>query len=386
MGLSGTNLHRSRDYLARGPIATRRPGVWNCIDMNTPATSDLTRTFLVILIIAILIVGSVWTLLAFVGALLWASTLVISTWPLMLKVQRLTGGNRGWAAASMTLLMGAIFVVPVTLAASVLLDAAIEGADLLKTVMAQGVPPPPSWLHDIPLIGARASARWQELTAGGAEAAMEALRPYARSTAGWAMTITGGFAMIVVHFVLTVIVVAILYMNGEAAARGILEFAWRIGRERAERSVRLAGQAVRSVALGVIVTAFVQSVIAGIGLVLTGVPHAGLLVAFVFVLCVAQLGPLLVLVPATLWLFVSGHGTLGTVLTLFTIVSAVCDNFLKPILIRRGVDLPLLLIIPGVIGGMLSFGVMGLFIGPVVLAVTYTLLVEWIRNDPSGTH
>jgi predicted PurR-regulated permease PerM len=354
--------------------------------MNTPATSDLTRTFLVILIIAILIIGSVWTLLAFVGALLWASTLVISTWPLMLKVQRLTGRSRGMTAALMTLLMGAIFVVPVTLAASVLLDAAIEGADLVKTVMVQGVPPPPGWLHDIPLIGARASARWQELTAGGAEAAMEALRPYVRSTAGWAMTITGGFAMIVVHFVLTVIVVAILYVSGEAAARGILVFAWRIGRERAERSVRLAAQAVRSVALGVIVTAFVQSVVAGIGLVLTGVPRAGLLVAFVFVLCVAQLGPLLVLVPATLWLFASSHGTLGTVLALFTIVSAVCDNFLKPILIRRGVDLPLLLIIPGVIGGMLSFGVMGLFIGPVVLAVTYTLLVEWIRNDPGGAH
>ncbi len=119
---------------------------------------------------------------------------------------------------------------------------------------------------------------------------------------------------------------------------------------------------------------------------LAGVPRSGLLIAIVFVLCVAQLGPLLVLVPAIIWLFASNHGVLGTVLVVFTLVSAVGDNFLKPILIRRGVDLPLLLIIPGVVGGMLSFGVMGLFIGPVVLAVTYTLLVEWVRNDPAGTH
>jgi predicted PurR-regulated permease PerM len=354
--------------------------------MSTPATSDLTRTFLVILIIAILIVGSVWTLLAFLAALLWASTLVISTWPLLLKVERLAGGSRAIATTAMTCLMGAIFVIPFALAASVLLDAAIEGLDLVKTVTSKGVPPAPAWLNGLPLIGTRLTARWQELSAGGADAAMEALRPYVRSTAGWAMSITGGFAMIVVHFVLTLIIVAILYMNGESAARGILLFVWRIGRERAESSIRLAAQAVRGVALGVVVTAFIQSVIAGIGLALASVPRAGLLVAIVFVLCVAQLGPLLVLVPAIIWLFVSHHETSGTVLILFTIVAAVSDNFLKPILIRRGVDLPLLLIIPGVIGGMVSFGVMGLFIGPVVLAVTYTLLVQWVRNDPAGPH
>jgi predicted PurR-regulated permease PerM len=351
------------------------------VDMNTAATSDLTRTFLVILIIAALIVGSVLTLLPFLGALLWASTLVISTWPLMLKMEQLMGGRRAIATACMTLLIGMIFVVPSALAASVLLDAAVEGLDLARTASLKGFPAPPGWLEDIPLIGTRVSSRWRELSAGGADAAIEALRPYARSTAGWAMSLTGGFAMIVVHFVLTIGIVAILYIKGEAAARGILLFAWRIGGERAERSVRLAAQAVRSVALGVIVTAFVQSVMAGLGLLLAGVPRAGLLVAIVFALCVVQLGPLPVLVPAIIWFFASGHEpALGIVLVLFTLVAAIGDNFLKPILIRRGVDLSLLLIIPGVIGGMLSFGVAGLFVGPVVLAVTYTLLAEWVRN------
>jgi predicted PurR-regulated permease PerM len=352
--------------------------------MKPPTTYDLTRTFLVVLMIAILIAGSLWTMLPFLGPLLWASTLVISSWPLMLKVQRLTGGSRAIATALMTILLAAVFVVPFGLATGVLLEAAIDGMDVVKTVTSRGLPPPPAWLQDIPLLGPRFSARWQVLADGGPDAAMDALRPYIRLTAGWALTITGGFGRIVLYFVLTLVVVAILYMHGQTAARGILMFASRVGGDRGESSVRLAAQAVRGVALGVIVTALVQSVIAGCGLVLAGVPRTGLLIAVVFVLCVAQLGPLPVLVPTIIWLFWADHVGLGTVLVLFTVVAAVCDNLLKPILIRRGVDLPLLLIIPGVIGGLLGFGVLGLFIGPVVLAVTYTLLVAWVRGEPGG--
>jgi len=125
------------------------------------------------------------------------------------KIQRLAGGSRAIATAAMTLLMGVIFVVPFALAASVLLDAAMEGLDLVKSVTSKGVPSPPAWLNGLPLIGARLTARWQELSAGGPDAAMDALRPYVRSTAGYAMSVTGGFAMIVVHFVLTLIIVAI---------------------------------------------------------------------------------------------------------------------------------------------------------------------------------
>jgi predicted PurR-regulated permease PerM len=360
------------------------PAGAHTVRMNAPATPDLTRTFLVLLILTILIVGSVWTMLPFLGALLWAGTLVISTWPLMVKIERLTGGSRAIATALMSLLLVAVFVVPFALATGVLLEAAMEGLEFVRTVTALGFPPPPGWLSDVPWLGARVSARWQELSAGGADAAMGALRPYARSIAGWAVGVSGGFGMVLVHFVLTVIIVAILFVHGETAARGIFLFAARIGRERGESSVRLAARAVRSVALGVVVTALVQSVIAGLGLLLAAVPRTGLLVAIVFVLCVAQLGPLPVLVPAIIWLFWIDQPVLATVLLLFTIVAAVCDNILKPILIRRGVDLSLLLIIPGVIGGLLAFGVLGLFIGPVLLAVTYTLLSAWVRDDHRG--
>ncbi len=127
-------------------------------------------------------------------------------------------------------------------------------------------------------------------------------------------------------------------------------------------------------------TALVQSLLAGAGLWVTGVPHAGLLTAFMFVLCIAQIGPVLVMLPAIAWLYWSGSSGWGTVLLIWALPVFTLDNVLRPVLIRRGVQLPMLLIIAGVIGGLLSFGVLGLFVGPVILASTYTLAKEWVAE------
>ncbi len=344
------------------------------------ARTDLTRTFLVVLIIALLIAGSLWTLRPFLSAIIWATTIVVATWPLLLRAQRRMGGRRGPATAVMTIFMLAVFIVPFTLAVSILLDAALRAADLLRLYASEGLPPPPDWLLGIPWAGRRIAAEWQELAAGGPAAVTAALKPYARQTAGFALSVTGGFGSVAIHFLLTVIVVGILYSRGETAADGVLRFGRRLGRERGENAVRLAGQALRGVAAGVVVTALVQSVIAGIGLWLAGVPRPGLLLAAVFILCIAQLGPLPVLAPAVIWLFWTNHVVWGAVLIVFTVIVVVADNVLKPVLIRRGVDLPILLIVAGVIGGLIGFGVVGLFIGPVLLAVTYTLLQSWVRE------
>lgn len=349
--------------------------------MQTEGRSDLTRTVLTTLIIVLLIVGSLWTLQPFLGAVIWAITIVVATWPLLLKVQRGVGGLRGPATAIMTIAMVAVFIFPFALAVGILLDAALEGFDLLRTVSREGLPPPPDWLRGLPWAGERIGDKWQELVAGGPDAVVEALRPYARSTASWAFAVTGGFGSVALHFLLTVIVVAILYNQGEAASEGVLRFGRRLGKERGERTFRLAGQALRGVAAGIVLTALVQSLIAGIGLWLAGIPRPGLLLAMVFILCIAQLGPLPVLAPAVIWLFWTGNVTWAAVLVAFTVVVVIADNVLKPVLIRRGVDLPILLIIAGVIGGLIGFGIVGLFIGPVLLAVTYTLLQSWVYED-----
>ena len=164
------------------------------------------------------------------------------------------------------------------------------------------------------------------------------------------------------------------------AAKGVRRFARRLAGDRGENSVILAGQAIRAVALGVVVTAIIQTAAAGLGLFVAGIPYAGLLTAVIFILCIAQLGPILVLAPAVAWLYWTGDATWGTVLLIWTVLVGALDNVLRPILIRRGADLPLLLIFAGVIGGLVGFGIIGLFVGPVVLAVTYRLLESWVAD------
>lgn len=352
--------------------------------MNPQPSHDLTRTTLVVLTICLLIAGSLWILLPFLGSIVWASSIVLATWPMLLRIQRFAGGRRSVAAAVMTCAMLAVFILPLWLAAGMLLDSALKGLDFAQVYFANGLGPPPQWLENLPWLGERLAAAWHKLAASGPEGIMETIRPHLRSAAGWIVSMTGGFGMLLVNFLLTVIIAAVLYANGEKAANGVILFARRIGEEQGEQAVRLAGQAVRGVVLGVVVTALVQSLLAGLGLWASGVPQVGLLSAFIFVLAIAQLGPLLVLIPAIIWLYWSGSIGWSIALLIWTLPVATLDNFLRPILIRRGVDLSLLLIIAGVIGGLISFGVIGLFVGPVVLAVTYSLLQSWVRGAGAG--
>jgi predicted PurR-regulated permease PerM len=349
--------------------------------MNAPALPDVTRTTLTVLIIGILITGSLWTLLPFIGALIWATAIVVATWPLLLSVQRRTGGRRSVATAIMVLIISIIFIVPFWVAVGALLDASTNAIEIVRAYLTKGLGPPPAWLPGIPWIGDRVAGEWRELAAAGPDALGETIRPYARSAATWMVAVTGGIGGLVLHFLLTLILTGVLYAQGEAAAAGVVSFARRLGRDRGANAVILAGQSVRSVALGVVVTALVQSALCGLGLWVCGVPHPGLLTAAIFVLCIAQIGPFVVLIPAVIWMF--GNASVGWAIALliWSIPVGIMDNFLRPILISRGVDLPLLLIIGGVIGGLIAFGVIGLFVGPVVLAVTYTLLQGWVRDS-----
>ncbi|HQO77824.1 MAG TPA: AI-2E family transporter, partial [Thermodesulfobacteriota bacterium] len=196
----------------------------------------------------------------------------------------------------------------------------------------------------------------------------------------WIVNETGNAAVVSVNFVLTVIIAAILYSKGEVAAYGVTSFAQRVAGARGENATRLAAQAIRAVALGIVVTALIQSALSGMGLAVAGVPYAAFLTALIFILTIAQIGTVPVLICAVIWLYWKGDVGWGTALLVWTLIMGSLDNFLRPILIKRGANLPLLLIFAGVIGGLMAFGIIGIFIGPVVLAVSYTLLVAWVRD------
>jgi predicted PurR-regulated permease PerM len=352
------------------------------MQLKVVAPGEVARIMLLVISIGLLLTGSLWILLPFLVAIAWATMIVISTWPILLKVQHTAGDRRWVAVVVMTIVSLATFVVPLLAAVSTLFDAAERSPAVLRDLVDRGLGPPPAWIANLPGVGERVIEKWTALSAAGPDALVETLRPYARSAAASVLALTGGAGAMLIQMLLTIAIAAILYASGETAARGVLAFAHRIGEERAEETVRLAAKAVRSVALGVLVTALVQSALAGLGLWVAGVPHPGLFTAIAFVLAVAQLGPLLVLAPAVFWLYWSGHAGWGTALLIWSLPVIALDNVLRPILIRRGVELPMLLIVAGVIGGLIAFGVIGLFVGPVVLAASYTLLKAWIAEVP----
>jgi len=345
-----------------------------------PLTRDVARIVLVVLFIGLMIVSSLWILQPFLGAMIWATMIVVATWPLMMKVESAAGGRRWLAVMVMTLAMLFLLVAPLTIAILTVIDRRDEIANMAAVLATADVPPPPGWLEQVPLVGARIAEEWRRLSAIGAEELATQAAPYISQALSWFAGQAGSLGLMVLQFMLTLVIAAILFANGEAAAVGVRRFGRRLAYDRGEDAVILSGQAIRAVALGVIVTAVVQSACAGVGLAISGIPYAAVLTTIIFVLCIAQIGPILVMVPAVAWLYWSGDSLWGTVLLVWTVVVGLLDNVLRPILIRRGADLPLLLIFAGVIGGLISFGVIGLFVGPTVLAVTYRLLEAWVSD------
>jgi predicted PurR-regulated permease PerM len=353
--------------------------------LDRSSLEGLPRITLGVLAIGVLIAGSVWVLWPFAAAVVWATTIVVATWPLLLLLQKWLGGRRGFAVAAMVLVLLAVLVVPVWVGISTIVDNAQRVEELVRSLKTGGLPPAPEWLARVPLVGTRLARTWQSL-AGDATSLVTWVGPHLGEAIRWLASRAGGLGVAVVQFILTVFIAGVLYANGEASARGVQRFMRRLAGEQGENVAQLAAKAVRAVALGIVVTAVAQTLLTGIGLVVSGVPYAGALSAIAFVLCIAQLGPLLVLGPATFWLYSSGAPGRGTVLLVFTIVASTLDNLLRPILIKRGADLPLLLILAGVIGGLIGFGIVGLFVGPVVLAVSWKLLESWVGALDRPSH
>jgi predicted PurR-regulated permease PerM len=352
--------------------------------MSAPAprqAADLARVTFGVLVIGALLFTTFWIVRPFLGPLIWAMMLVVASWPLMRRVQRLLWGRRSLAVLVMTLALLLLFVVPVALAIVTIVDNVDRLTAWAQMAREFHLPEaPPAWLAKLPLVGDSIAEGWAQGSSLGLRDLLPRLMPYADDATRWFVGQVGGFGVLLFQFMLTVVIAAVMFASGEFAATLVRKTAHRIGGERAVGAVDLAGGAIRGVALGVGVTALVQSLLGGLGLAVAGVPGAGLLAAVMFMLCIAQIGAIPVLLPAVIWVFWSGDTTWGIVLAIWSLFVGTMDNFLRPVLIRMGADLPLLLIFAGVIGGLLSFGLVGIFVGPVILAVAYTLLVAWVDD------
>jgi predicted PurR-regulated permease PerM len=362
------------------PESKERKEVTN---MNVSVSRDITRITLAVLFIGVLIAASFWILRPFLTSFIWATIIVVATWPLLLKLQSWLWHKRGLAVAVMSVILLLVLVIPLSLAILSIIDSADEIATRVKALSTFRVSPMPEWIGKIPLVGKKVAESWQQYAALPPEDLSARLTPYAKNAISWFVAKAGSIGMMILQFILTVIISAILYANGETAASGVRKFARRLAGGKGEETAVLASKAVRGVALGVVLTALIQTVLAGIGLVITGVPAVAILTAVIFILCIAQIGPAIIMILSIIWLFYSGETLWGSVLIAWSIPVLLLDNIIRPVLIKKGADLPLLLIFAGVIGGLLAFGVIGLFIGPVVLAVSHVLLKAWVSEGES---
>ncbi|TPE52668.1 AI-2E family transporter [Amaricoccus solimangrovi] len=313
----------------------------------------------------------------FLPIVIWAILLAVALYPAYAGLARWLGGRRGLAATLLTIVALATVLGPVSVLAASLVDSVHWLAEGLRTGSLR-VPPPPAALKDWPVLGEPVDEAWK-LAAGNLDDAVTRYGPALLPAGGVVLGKIAAIGVDVVKFVASVVIAGFLFLPGPRLATGARAFASRLIAPRGAQFVDLAGATIRNVSRGVIGVALLQALLAGIILYLAGIPGAGLIAFGVLLLCVVQIGPAPVLLPVLIWIWMTHATTFALVITLLLLPVALLDNVLKPVLMARGLTTPMLVILTGVIGGTLTHGLVGLFLGPVVLSVFYDLVVAWTR-------
>ncbi|QCI24223.1 AI-2E family transporter YdiK [Buchnera aphidicola (Muscaphis stroyani)] len=343
---------------------------------NPKENMDLSQSILSLIFVISMSIVSFLVIYPFILSFSWASMIVIATWPLMLKLQRLFGGDRFFAVLLMILILILLFIIPIVFLVHSLIQSSIPLVHWLSSNTLEF--PELSWLQDIPLVGKKIFSSYHKLLEGDGGELIREVKPYMGRTTEFVVVQAKKCGLFIVHLGLMLFFSIILYWNGEKISNSIRHFAFRLSNKNGDAIVLLAAQAVRAVALGVVVTALIQAILSGIGLFISGMPYWTLLMIVIVFSCLIQLGPLPILIPCILWLYWNKDTNLGTVLLVWSLFLFILDNVLRPFLIRMGADFPIILILSGVIGGLIEFGIIGLFIGPVVLVIFYRLIISWL--------
>jgi predicted PurR-regulated permease PerM len=322
-------------------------------------------------------VGCILVLYPFFSALLWAAILVFTTWPVCEWLQSHARMRPGAAAGVMVALTAVVLVLPLALAAPGGANDVNQLRGVIEDALRAGLPGSPQWVYDIPLIGQTLGDLWNRW-AEDISVMVEALRPYFGIVVEGGLGLLLGLANGVLLFVLALFIAFFFYLYGDPLAERLRVILQRIAGPRAERLIAVTGATVRGVVYGILLTAIVQGILTAFGLWLSGVPRPVLLGAVAGFLSVLPIGAPLVWIPAALWLMGSGHLGWGIFLVIYGVVAVSgADSVIRPWFIARGAQLPFLLTVLGVLGGAIAFGLLGIFLGPVLLGIGYTLVNEW---------
>jgi predicted PurR-regulated permease PerM len=334
-----------------------------------------------IVVLALLAVGCLIVLLPFIAPILWALIVTLTTWPAYRQLRRALRGRRTLAAAAMTLLLVSILLVPLVILATGLADDAAVFIRRFRAFFADGIPAAPDWLIGVPLIGGGLANLWAGL-AEGTITIGQYVPKVIQPVGNWLVRVGVTVGQGVFDLSMGLLVAFFLYRDGDKAAAAFSQIAHRIGGERSARLTRVAEGTMKGVVYGIVGTAFAQGILTAVGLGVAGVPAAIFLGVVAGFASLIPGGAALVWIPAAIWLFAQGYTGWGIFLVIWgAAIVGTADNVLKPMFISRGSALPFIIVLLGVVGGMLAFGFLGIFLGPTLLAVGYSLVGEWTRQQ-----
>jgi len=345
---------------------------------------DLPQTLFSSILIMTLLVGAVWVASPFLLSIVWAGLIVTATWPLFMLLRHKAGWSKTAAISLMMLFLTLIFLLPLIFCVSVF-TTLVERVTTWLTLIDPHHLPAFDFLTHIPWVGEKLHARWLKLISEHSPGLHNTLKHWVVKLGIAFMHQLSRAGTLLLNGVLMLIACLLFYLHGHSVTKGLRQFSCRLAGERGENAITLAGKTIQSVAMGIVLTAVIQSAFAGLGLLICPLPGAAVLSVIIFVLCLMQLGPVIVMLPCVIWLFWHGLHSWGTLLLVWTVIAGSLDNILKPMLLNRGSETSLFLIMLGVIGGLLTFGILGLFIGPVILAVSWRLIANWVQEKPPAS-
>ena len=336
------------------------------------------------LLLAGIAIGCGFVLHPFTSALLWGGILVFTTWPVFEWVRDRTHIGRTGAALVMVLLTSLILVLPLAVAAPAGSDDVVRLREQIQRLLDSGLPGSPDWLFRVPLIGSVLGDLWNSW-ASDLSVMADFFRPYFGMIAENGLTLLLGIASGVVQFLLALFIAFFFWVYGDRLGMHLRAIIRRIAGAYAERLIIVTGQVIRGTVYGLLGTAVVQGMLTAFGLWLTGVPRPVLLGAIAGFVSVLPIGAPMIWIPAALWLLSTGHTGWAIFLVIYGVVAVSgADSVIRPYFIARGAQLPFLLTVLGVLGGALAFGLLGIFLGPVLLGVGFTLVAEFATavEDP----